>query len=96
MGYITQKEYEMIIEQKNDIHVSPKVSKEKIEALEKLNNEISEAFKKDYLDEHKTSGLKFGCISLYSPKEIGGLSILCFKIRGLFETLDKAKKRAAN
>lgn len=33
-------------------------------------------------------------MTIYSPKRIGGLNTLCFKIRGLFETETQLRRRA--
>lgn len=83
-GLITQKEYEMI--QKEE---------KKMNGRKDISNtvEIDECFKTDYLDENPNVGLKFGCISFYSPEFYKGLSTLCFKIRGMFQTPNEVNKR---
>ena len=88
-GLITQKEYEMIQEEKKPV----KEIKEMISNLEKIKDEIEECYKTDYLDENNPVGLKYGCVSIYSPKYVKGLKLLCFKIRGLFQTMPELDKR---
>ena len=88
-GLISQKEYELMQEENKPV----KEIKEIAQSLESLESEIEEAFKTDYLDENEPSGLKYGCMSIYSPKRIGGLKTLLFKIRGLFQTPEELMKR---
>lgn len=88
-GLITQKEYEMIQEENKPV----KEIKEMSISLEKINAELDECYKTDYLDENDPIGLKYGCISIYSPQHIKGLKTLCFKIRGLFQTMPELNKR---
>jgi hypothetical protein len=88
-GLITQKEYEMIQEENKPV----KEIKEMTLSLEKINVEMEECYKTDYLDENDQVGLKYGCISIYSPQHIKGLKTLCFKIRGLFQTMPELDKR---
>lgn len=87
-GLITQQEYEMI----HDNNKTSKETKEDTEQILITEKEIMEC-KIDYLNENEPIALKFGCITIYSPKRIGGLPVLCFKIRGLFQTEDKLKER---
>lgn len=88
-GIITQKEYDMILQENKPV----KDIKEMALAMEKMNTEMEECFKTDYLEENESTGLKYGCITFYSPKHIGGLQTLCFKIRGLFQTVSEMKQR---
>ena len=62
------------------------------DALKILNEKAKECVE-DYLTENDPTGLKYGCISIYSPKTIKGLSHLCFKVRGLSESLNQIQKR---
>lgn len=89
MGKITKKEMEMLEEDKKPV----KDVKEEAQKREKVNSEIDEYFKTDYLDENEPTGLKYGCLTIYSPKHIGGLESLLFKIRGLFATPQELSKR---
>lgn len=88
-GKISQKEYEMLEEEskltKNDEEMSIK--------LKLMEQEIEECFKTDYLDENTPVALKYGCMTIFSPKNIKGLSTLCFKIRGLFQTQNELNRR---
>ena len=87
-GYITHQELEML----NDT-TTVNDAKEKLAQLEKLTVEMDECFKTDYLDENDPVALKYGCISIYSPRNIGGLKTLCFKVRGLFQTREELDER---
>lgn len=88
-GLITQKEYEMI---QDDVKPVKNVQEE-IEIRKKMAVEIDESYQTDYLDENDSTGLKFGCITIFSPQYIKGLNTLCFKIRGLFQTMTEVQKR---
>jgi len=88
-GLITKREYDLIQEENKPV----KEIKDEAAFREKMNTDIEEYFKTDYLDENDPVPLKYGCISLFSPKQIQGLSTLCFKIRGLFQTSEEAVKR---
>lgn len=88
-GLITRKEYEMLQEEKDN---KPKKPNDEIE-MDKIKTLIDECYNTDYLDESESVALKYGCITFYSPKWIGGLKALYFKIRGLFQTLDEANER---
>lgn len=81
-GLITRKEYEMIQQEETSV----KEIKEKAIQIDHIEKEIAEFTGKDFLDENEPVALKYGCITIYSPKNIGGLKTLCFKIRGLFQT----------
>lgn len=84
-GLITKKELEMIEEE-------PKISEKKHELNDSLKQAIDECTT-DYLDENTPVALKYGCISIYSPKHIKGLKTLSFKIRGIFQTEKQLIKR---
>lgn len=86
-GLISQKEAEMIEEEMK----KTEKNKEKIDNSN-FNNEIEECWKTDYLDESLQSALKYGCISIYSSRYIAGLRELCFKVRGLYQTVDEMQK----
>lgn len=88
-GLITQQEYEIA---KNEQCTIREV-KNKAEILERLATAVKETEDVDYLDENPPIALKFGCLSIYSPKVIGGLSTLCFKVRGLFQTQSELVER---
>ncbi|MEM0354128.1 MAG: DUF5832 domain-containing protein [Thermoplasmata archaeon] len=89
-GLITKQEFDLLQE---DGSKSIKKIRENAAKMEKITAEIDEAFKVDYLDENDPVGFKYGCISIYSPKKIKGLKIFCFKVRGLFETMDENEQR---
>lgn len=88
-GLITKKELEMLQEENKPLNEI----KDEAAKREKIDEEIEEAYKTDYLDENPPTGLKFVCISIYSPKKIGNLKTLCFKVRGLFQTVKDLNKR---
>lgn len=88
-GKITKQEYDMLMEEDKTVNQV----KDQISEIEKLQNEIEEANQHDYLDENPSVGLKFGCMSLYSPKNIKNINGLYFKIRGLFQTPEQLNKR---
>lgn len=84
-GLVTQKDLDLINEQQN-----PKINETKLKII---NKEMDEAYLTDYLDENESVGFKYGCITIYSSNYVKGLTITCFKIRGLFETLEDANDR---
>lgn len=88
-GLISQKELELVREEQK----KPREVKEEITQREKVELELEETFKTDYLDENEPIPLKYGLISIYSPKQIAGLKILCFKIRGMFQTIVQLQQR---
>ncbi|XWV25116.1 hypothetical protein QJ856_gp0660 [Tupanvirus deep ocean] len=88
-GLITKEEYELI----KEVNKPMQDIKEIAESMEKIKVEMEESFKTDYLDENESVGLKYGCMTIYSPKHIGGLKTLCFKVRGLFQTPSELNKR---
>lgn len=90
-GLITKDEYENM-EDLNSDSIN-RDSEAETKKIEKMNNELDECFKTDYLDENPLTGLKFGCISIFTPKNTGGLKSVLFKIRGLFETHKDMEKR---
>jgi len=89
-GLISKTELDMLNEESRPANSI----KEEASAREIMDKEMEEAMTIDYLDENDPIGLKFGCITLFIPNNIKGLQTMCFKIRGLFQTLDSAKKRS--
>lgn len=81
-GLISKEEYELA----NEINQPISDVKEITDSVEKLNPEIEECYKTDYLDENEPVAFKYGSISIFSPKRIKGLETLCFKVRGLYQT----------
>ncbi|AYV84992.1 MAG: hypothetical protein Satyrvirus2_3 [Satyrvirus sp.] len=88
-GLITQKEYELMQEFDQPLNEISKIAAD----LDKMEKEMDECFKTDHLDENLPVGLKYGCITILIPREIGGLKTLCFKVRGLYETTTELNKR---
>lgn len=88
-GLITKKEFEMMQDENKPLNEI----KEEAVHREKIDQEIIEAYKTDYLDENQPVALKFACITIFSPKNIGNLKTLCFKVRGLFQTPAQLIKR---
>jgi hypothetical protein len=70
--------------------------KEIANAKEKIIPEIDTAWSIDYLDENEKVALKFGCMSIFTPKRVGNLNTICFKIRGMFETPEELAERIEN
>ena len=70
-----------------------KTEKPKEEEKVDLSKEINEAFKTDYLLEEEPVALKYGCLSIYDPANIGGLKELIIKNRGMFQTMKALEKR---
>lgn len=94
-GLITKREYDIIHEENKTVNEI----KEMAVQLDKMNKEIELCYQTDYLDVDDPTGLKYGCASIFMPNHIKGLKILCFKIRGLFQTtaeLDKRIKKLRN
>uniref|UniRef100_A0A6C0LQY8 Uncharacterized protein n=1 Tax=viral metagenome TaxID=1070528 RepID=A0A6C0LQY8_9ZZZZ len=87
-GVITKQEYEMLQEEKT-------VKEVQNEAVirEKINVNVEEMAKIDYLDENEEVALKYGCMTIFSPKHIGGLKTFCFKVRGVYQTTKELKNR---
>lgn len=81
-GLISKQEYELMMEENKPSTDIKEIS----QSLEKIKDEIEKAYQTDYLDENEPTGLKYGCMTIYSPKYIGGLKTLLFKVRGLFQT----------
>ena len=88
-GLITKEEYEMI----QEVNKPTNEIKDTALKMEKMNSEIDECFKTDYLDENEPTALKYGCATIFTPKHIGGLKTVIFKIRGLFQTQQELEKR---
>jgi len=84
-GLISQKDIDSLNDRKKpQINVAESIH---------LRKELDETFLTDFLDENESVGFKYGCITIYSSDYIGGLKNTCFKVRGLFETLDDANER---
>lgn len=90
-GRLTKKEYDFLTESRSSMTV--KEMREKQESLSKIKEEAEKCSHIDYLDENEPIAFKFGCISIFSPKQIGGLKTICFKLRGLFETQEQMFKK---
>lgn len=88
-GKITKYEWEMI----NETNKPVKLIKEEAAARQEMDKQMADTDKVDYLDENDSVGLKFGCVTIYSPNKIKGLGQMCIKVRGLFETLEEAQER---
>lgn len=87
-GKITKSEYEKMT-QTATVSDSDTVRK----AMDLVNKEMETTNECDYLLENPPSALKYGCITIFSPKKIGGLQTLCYKLRGLYETPEKLRRR---
>ena len=90
-GLITKKELDMIQDDNRPV----KEVRDEAAQRERIDAGMEECSSQDFLDENEPTGLKFGCITVYSPEHIKGLKILCFKIRGLFQTPAEMNKRIA-
>lgn len=89
------------------LHAQGKISKIELESLSKKEEKPDSAsniqdldakaleITEDYLTESEPVGLRYGCISIYSPKTIKGLKTLCFKVRGLYETIGELQDRVS-
>lgn len=90
-GLISKQEFDMI----NSSQKSEKLNKKNKLKKEEMKIRLQECIdsKTDYLDENPPIGLKYGCMTIFSPKHIYGLKSLCFKIRGLFQTQEQLIKR---
>lgn len=88
-GKITKREYELMQEKGKSLNEI------KVEATERdrLASEADEAYKTDYLDVEEKKSLKYGLISIFTPKSVGNLKEPCFKVRGIFETKDERGER---
>ena len=87
-GKISKQQYELA----QLYNTSTANVKSKADEIEEIEKEIMQ-LEKDYLDESPPTGLKFGCLTVYSPIRVIGLSNYCFKIRGLFDSKDELDKR---
>ncbi|CAH6420260.1 Hypothetical protein MVR_LOCUS83 [uncultured virus] len=87
-GKISKQELELM----QDTGAPLREIKDEAASRERVKEEMAE-ITEDYLDENPQVALKFGCISIFSPKQIGGLKTLCFKVRGLFETPAQLERR---
>lgn len=91
-GKITKTEFEMMQDRNKPLNEIKELASEK-ERMVKL---IDDAWSTDYLDENEQVALKYGCVSIFTPKRIGNLNTICFKIRGLFETTEDLADRIEN
>lgn len=89
-GKITTYEWEAVNQRNKPVNQI----KAEAAAREIMEKEMVKVNEVDYLDENEPTGLKYGCVTVYSPEKIKGLSEMCIKIRGLFQTIDEARKRA--
>lgn len=88
-GGLTKEEFERI----DALTKSQVINEDNEASLRKIEAEINASMEKDYLDEYDSGALKYGCLTIYSPKHIGGLTDLCFKVRGLFDNMDDLIQR---
>jgi hypothetical protein len=89
-GKITTYEWEAINKRNKPVNQI----KAEAAAKEVMEKEMIKVNEVDYLDENESTGLKFGCITIYSPEKIRGLSEMYLKVRGLFQTVEEARERA--
>lgn len=87
-GKISKQQYELA----QMYNTSTANVKQKATEIELIQKQITE-LQTDYLDENAPTGLKFGCLTVYSPARVIGLEQYCFKIRGLFDSKDELDKR---
>lgn len=88
-GKLTKDEYEKMAETTKVVPETEKLKNEQ----DLIRSEMDAMDDTDFLTENLPVSLKYGCVTIYSPKKIGGLSTLCFKIRGLFENTRQLNKR---
>jgi len=88
-GKITKRELEMMQEQDKPLKDVQAEAAER----DRLDAAALAAFETDYLDLDEEVPLRFGCISIFTPKTIGGLNEPCFKVRGLFQTQEELSDR---
>lgn len=91
-GKITNEEYDMLMKSKATSVNTHKIAMDK----ERMAVEMKECFNKDYLKVHQGSPYKIAFMTVYSPKKIGGLSQLSFKIRAVVSLESHAKKALAH
>lgn len=89
-GQISMKEYNMLNHDINKTKDNENIAKNYSKIIEEAKN-----LKIDYLDENEEVALRYGCISVFNNRTLKGLkeNLILFKIRGLFETQEKAIKR---
>lgn len=97
-GMITNAEYEkakkMLEDKKEDKeNADAKTDSNQNTQIDTLQNLLDTTFKTDYLLDEEPIALKFGCISIFDPKRIGGLEQMIYKLRGMFQTQKAAEKR---
>jgi hypothetical protein len=88
-GKISQKELELMEERNKplgEIRIEA-------EARARMEKEAEEAFQIDNLDVSDEVPLKWGLISIFTPRTIGNLQEPCFKIRGLFQVEEELIER---
>lgn len=86
-GKLTAQDYNKIEEV--ETYIKPKQIVDTI----KHQEDLDECYKTDYLDEEKPCGLKYICITIYTPQTIKGLDRFYFKVRGIFENEERMEKR---
>lgn len=87
-GQISKQEYELAQKYNTTTSNVRSIATE----IDKIKTEVMN-LTEDYLDENAPTGLKFGCLTIYSPSRVIGLSTYCFKIRGLFDSKSELDKR---
>ena len=88
-GTISAKELELI-QSDNISTADAKILSTKLEEMDKEIDLLTE----DYLIDNSPRPLRFGLVTIFSPKKIKGLKILCIKVRGIFQTLEELNKRS--
>lgn len=88
-GKITHNELKLI----NENVQSHLLNESEIVQLNDLLKEVETVKTTDYLLENELVGLKYGCISIFTPRKLHNLKIAVFKIRGLFQTLEELQLR---
>lgn len=90
-GQISKLEMDMVLEDKNKEERVVQDNQQRIKEIEALAEEVKDT---DYLDENKPVGLRYGCFTIYSPKNIHNLAQLCFKVRYLDRDLNVVRQKA--
>jgi len=93
MEKLRKKLYEKGMITKKELDMMEQANRTSSKAVADLREKIDECYLTDYLQQNEEISLKYGCISLFSPRKIGGLETFCFKIRGLFQLKEQAEKR---
>ena len=84
---VSKRDMEVLESKKQVISQTPPISPE-------LANDIIKTLDTDYLDANDPTGLKYGCITIFSSDKIGGLKLDCFKIRGMSDNIDEINARS--